>query len=638
MNFSRLTLAATSLLVAATATFAQDLTVTTDSGTLTTSEASHNSPDYSPFVDRNLPDKILWGDTHLHTSLSVDAGFFGNKLGPEQAYRFARGEEVTASKGERAKLIRPLDFLVIADHAVYYGLPVQLATSDPILLADPTGKRWHKLYNGTQEEAMQAFYEVLQSGTKGEILIKNPSALRSVWEKTVATTESYNEPGVFTAINGWEWSTATDGNNLHRVVMLRDGAERAKQIVPFSLADSQDVEDLWDFMQGYEERTGGQILAIPHNGNWSNGQMFSLKRVNGKALNTGYARARQRWEPVYEATQIKGDGETHPLLSSDDEFADFGTWDKGNIGGLQKKTSDMLPFEYARSALRLGLEQEAKLKVNPFKFGMIGATDSHTSLATAREDNFFGKNPAGEPAKSRWDHVFMKGQTGEDTTYYNWETLASGLAGVWARENTREAIWDAFKRREVYATSGSRILVRVFGGWNFTADEVERQDFADRGYRSGVPMGGDLTTAPRGKAPSFMVRALRDPDNANLDRLQIIKGWLDNKGDSHERIYDVACSDGRAIKNRRCEKTVGNTVNVAEASYTNTIGDPLLTAHWVDPDFDPKQSAFYYVRVLEIPKPSWLAYDARYFQIKMPGYIPMTVQDRAYTSPIWYTP
>jgi hypothetical protein len=638
MIFSRLTLAVTSLLVAAAATFAQDLTVTTDSGTLTKSEASHNSPDYSPFVDRKLPDKILWGDTHLHTSLSVDAGFFGNKLGPEQAYRFARGEEVTASKGERAKLIRPLDFLVIADHALYYGLPVQLANSDPALLADPTGKRWHKLYNGTQEEAMQAFYEVIQSGTKGDILIKNPTALRSVWEKTVATAENYNEPGVFTAINGWEWSTATDGNNLHRVVMLRDDAERARQIVPFSLADSQDVEDLWDFMQNYEERTGGQILAIPHNGNWSNGQMFSLKRVNGKSLNTGYARARQRWEPVYEATQIKGDGETHPLLSTDDEFADFGTWDKGNIGGSQKKTSDMLPFEYARSALRLGLEQEAKLKVNPFKFGMIGATDSHTSLATTREDNFFGKNPAGEPAKSRWDHVFMKGQTGEDTTYYNWETLASGLAGVWARENTREAIWDAFKRREVYATSGSRILVRIFAGWDFRADEVERPDFADRGYRGGVPMGGDLSKAPSGKAPSFIVRALRDPDNANLDRLQIIKGWLDKKGGSHERIYDIACADGRSIKERRCVEAVGNTVNVAQASYTNTIGDPLLTAHWVDPDFDAAQRAFYYVRVLEIPKPSWLAYDARYFQINMPENIPMTVQDRAYTSPIWYTP
>jgi len=638
MKPTRITRVSVALLLAATATFGKDLTVSTDSGTLTTSEASHNTPDYSPFVDRNIPDNIYWGDTHLHTSLSVDAGFFGNKLGPEQAYRFARGEEVVASRGERVKLIRPLDFLVIADHALYYGLPVQLATSDPILLADPIGKRWHKLYNGTQEESMQAFYEVIQSGTKGEILIKNPAALRSVWERTVETSEKYNEPGVFTAINGWEWSTATNGNNLHRVVMLRDDAERARQIVPFSLADSEDAEDLWAFMQDYEKNTGGQILAIPHNGNWSNGQMFKLQRVNGKSLNADYARARQRWEPVYEVTQIKGDGETHPLLSTEDEFADFGTWDKGNIGGMQKKTKGMLPFEYARSALRLGLEQEAKLDVNPFKFGMIGATDAHTSLATSREDNFFGKNPGSEPAKSRWDHIFMKGQTGEDTTYYNWETLASGLAGVWARENTRAAIWDAFKRREVYATSGSRIRVRVFGGWDFGADEVERQDFADRGYRGGVPMGGELSDAPRGKAPSFMVRALRDPDNANLDRIQIIKGWLDDKGESHERIYDIACADGRAIRERRCDKAVGNTVNVAQASYTNTIGDPLLTAHWVDPDFDAGQRAFYYVRVLEIPKPSWLAYDARYYQISMPAEIPMTVQDRAYTSPIWYTP
>jgi hypothetical protein len=638
MNSPRYILASVALLLTATGASGKDLTVTTDSGTLTKTEASHNSPDYSPFVDRSIPDNIFWGDTHVHTSLSVDAGFFGNKLGPEQAYRFARGEEVTASRGERVKLIRPLDFLVIADHALYYGLPVQLATSDPVVLADPTGKRWHKLYNGTQEEAMQAFYEVIQSGSKGELLIKNPAALRSVWERTVETAEKYNEPGVFTAINGWEWSTATNGNNLHRVVMLRDDAERANQIVPFSLADSEDAEDLWAFMQDYEKNTGGQILAIPHNGNWSNGQMFKLQRVNGKSLNADYARARQRWEPVYEVTQIKGDGETHPLLSTDDEFADFGTWDKGNIGGMQKKTEDMLSFEYARSALRLGLEQEAKLNVNPFKFGMIGATDAHTSLATSREDNFFGKNPGSEPAKSRWDHIFMKGQTGDDTTYYNWETLASGLAGVWARDNTRAAIWDAFKRREVYATSGSRIRVRVFGGWGFGADEVERQDFADRGYRGGVPMGGDLSNAPLSRAPTFMVRALRDPDNANLDRIQMIKGWLDKKGNSHERIYDIACADDRAISKGRCDKSVGSTVDVAKASYTNTIGDPLLTAHWVDPDFDAGQRAFYYVRVLEIPKPSWLAYDARYYQIKMPENIPMTVRDRAYTSPIWYTP
>jgi hypothetical protein len=419
--------------------------------------------------------------------------------------------------------------------------------------------------------------------------------------------------------------------------MFRDGPERVKQVVPFSAFDSENVEDLWAYMQGYQDRTNGQVLAIPHNGNWSNGNMFSLTRNNGERMNAAYAEARMRFEPVYEVTQIKGDGEAHPFLSPNDEFADFGTWDKGNIAGVERKTNDMLEFEYGRSALRLGLAQEERLGVNPFKFGLIGATDAHTSLATTREDNFFGKNPPGEPAPGRWEHVFMEGQQ-EGTTYYTWETLASGLAGVWARENTREAIWDAFKRREVYATTGSRITVRVFGGWDFSADEVERPDFADRGYAAGVPMGGDLTSAPAGKAPSFMIRALRDPDNANLDRIQIIKGWLDASGETHERIYDVACSDDRAIRNRRCERPVGNTVNVTDASYTNTIGDPLLTAHWVDPDFDPDQSAFYYVRVLEIPKPSWQAYDAKYFEVEMSDEVPMTVQDRAYTSPIWYTP
>ncbi len=581
---------------------------------------------------------MLWGDTHLHTSYSADAGFFGNTLDPEKAYRLARGEEVVSSTGLRVKLLRPLDFLVVADHGVYYGLPDLLAKGDPSLLADPVGKRWYDLYNGTQEESMQAFYEALSSVQRGEQLIKNPTVMRTVWERVVDFAEQYNNPGVFTAINGYEWSTNTNGNNLHRVVMFRDGPDRVKQIVPFSAFDSEDPEKFWAFLQGYEDRTGGRVLAIAHNGNWSNGRMFSLKKKNGERIDTAYAETRIRWEPVYEATQIKGDGEAHPFLSPNDEFADFGTWDKGNIGGLEKKTNDMLEFEYARSALRNGLAQEAKLGVNPFKFGMIGATDAHTSLATTREDNFFGKNTPGEPAAERWGHVFMKGKTGDDTSYYTWETLASGLAGVWARENTREAIWDAFKRKEVYATTGSRILVRVFGGWDFKADEVERQDFADRGYRGGVPMGGDLTKAPKGKAPSFMIRALRDADNANLDRVQIIKGWLDKSGETHERIYDVACSDGRKIAKRRCDKSVGSTVDVANASYTNTIGDPLLTAHWVDPAFDPKQRAFYYVRVLEIPKPRWTAYDAKFFKVKMPEGTKMTVQDRAYTSPIWYTP
>jgi hypothetical protein len=382
----------------------------TEAGTLDVKNVAHNAPDYSPFVDRHVPDRVLWGDTHLHTKLSLDAGFFGNTLGPEEAYRFAMGEEVTSSTGERAKLIRPLDWLVVADHGVYYGLVDLITTADPAFLADPVGKRWYDLYNGTKEEAMQGFYEALGSVQKNKSMFKNEAATRSVWEKAVATAEQYNRPGVFTAIIGYEWSSNPNGANLHRVVMFRDGEDRVKQILPFSAFDSEDPEKLWDFMEGYEDKTGGRALAIAHNGNWSNGIMFSLKKANGRRIDTAFAETRARWEPVYETTQIKGDGEAHPFLSPNDEFADYGTWDKGNIGGIVAKTDDMLPYEYARSALRLGLQQEEKLGVNPFKFGMVGSTDAHTSLATTREDNFFGKTPAAEPAANRWDHVFMKGK------------------------------------------------------------------------------------------------------------------------------------------------------------------------------------------------------------------------------------
>jgi hypothetical protein len=608
-----------------------------DAGTLGEDDVAHNKQDFSPFVDRHVPDKVLWGDTHLHSSYSFDAGFFGNILPPELAYRFARGEEVTSSTGERVKLIRPLDFLVVADHAEYFGMSDLMAKGDPVLQEDPVTARWYKMRQGTPEESMDAFYEGVESVSTAENYVKSPAMQRTAWDKTLDIAEQYNDPGTFTAIIGWEWSALPNGNNLHRVVMLRDGADRAGQVVPFSAFDSQDPEDLWDFLQGYENKTGGRALAIAHNGNWGTGLMFGLEKLDGGKIDAPYARTRARWEPVYEVTQIKGDSEAHPFLSPNDEFADFGTWDKGDIGGRNVITNDMLPGQYARAALLQGLQLESKLDANPFKFGMIGSSDAHTSLATTREDNYFGKNPPGEPAADRWEHVFMEGEK-EGTTYYNWETLASGLAAAWTRENTRDAIWDAFKRKEVYATTGSRMTVRVFGGWDFTADEVERQDFADRGYKGGVPMGGDLTAAPKGKAPTFMIRALRDPDNANLDRIQIIKGWLKDNGETEERIYDIVCSDGRKIVDRRCDRPVGNTVNVADASYTNTIGDPLLTAYWKDPDFDTEQRAFYYVRVLEIPKPSWLAHDAKRFGVKMPDDLPMTVQDRAYTSPIWYTP
>ncbi len=612
--------------------FAQEFTVDKE-------DIRGDEQDYSPYVDRNIPDRVYWGDTHFHTSNSPDAGLVGNTLGAAEGFRFARGEEVTSSSGLRVKLIRPLDFLVITDHAEYIGLAPMIRRSDPVLLADPYGKRWHDMFQAGPDSAYDAFIEILGSATRREELIRNERVKRSIWERFTAIADEYNEPGRFTAFIGFEWSSLPDGNNLHRVVVFRDAAARANQVLPYSLFDGEDPEDLWKYLAGYEAKTGGNVLAIAHNGNLSNGYMFADKRLNGKPITRAYADTRMQWEPLYEVTQIKGDGEAHPLLSPEDEFADFENWDKSNIAGTKPKEDWMLQHEYGRSALKLGLQLESQTGANPYKFGLIGSTDSHTSLATTREDNYFGKFTKTEPSPHRYEHEVIRSAVDPKLSSYSSEEVASGLAGVWARENTREALFDAMERKEVYATTGSRILVRVFGGWDFTADEVERPDFADQGYARGVPMGSDLSKAPAGKAPTFMIRAVRDPDNANLDRVQVIKGWLDGKGKLQERIYDVAVSDGRTIgADGRCKTPVGSTVDVPNATYTNTIGDPLLAAHWVDPDFDPKERAFYYVRVIEIPKPRWSAYDAYRFGITMPEHVRMTVQDRAYTSPIWYTP
>jgi len=411
------------------------------------------------------------------------------------------------------------------------------------------------------------------------------------------------------------------------------------QVVPFSAFDSENPEDLWKYLAAYEKKTGGQVLAIPHNGNMSNGRMFALADMLGNPLTRDYAERRSRWEPLLEVTQSKGNGEAHPFLSPNDEFADFEIWDSGNMMNPQApKTKDMLHFEYARSALKNGLMLEAKLGVNPFKFGMIGSTDTHTALTTVDEDNFFGKLPSSEPSPERWNEVFLKKVDGTPAVS-GWQIQAAGLCGVWARENTREALFDAMQRKEVYGMTGPRMTVRIFAGWDFQVDEVEAQDFAAQGYKRGVPMGGDLKSAPPGKAPTFLVRAMRDPDGANLDRVQIIKGWLDAENEVHERIYDVAVPGSRTIDaDGRCKTPVGNTVDVPNATWKNTIGTPLLLAYWKDPDFDAKQRAFYYVRVIQIPSPRWTAYDCKRFGIKMPDYVPMTVTDRAYTSPVWYTP
>jgi hypothetical protein len=598
---------------------------------------------YSPYVDQHFPLRVLWGDVHHHSSYSVDSGLIGNRLGPEVSFRFARGEELVSNTGQRVQLIRPLDFLVVTDHAEYLGIADLLGRADPTLLATDVGQEWYENVQAGGEQAWQAVVAMMDDFKTGTPRYDDPKVKRSVWDRVVDIASEYNQPGTFTALNGYEWSAITSGEgtdpagaNLHRVVVFRDGPDRVKQIIPFSAFDSQDPEELWEFLAEYEANTGGRILAIPHNGNVSNGLMYA-EIVNGQAMTRDYAERRARWEPLLEITQTKGDGEAHPVLSPEDEFADFETWDQGDTFGNPKEDW-MLQYEYARSTFQVGIRLEDRLGVNPFKFGVIGSTDSHVSLSTTREENYFGKLPSLEPSATRTQGVFLRDQAGE-VAVNDWETGASGLAAVWARENTREAIFDALARKEVYGTSGTRITVRVFAGWDFQSEEVERPDFAAQGYARGVPMGGDLTSAPAGAAPTFMVRALRDPDGANLDRVQIIKGWLGADGETQERIYDVAVSGGRSIgPDGRARTSVGNTVDVGNASYTNSIGDALLMAHWVDPDFDPDQRAFYYVRVIEIPTPRWTAYDAKRFGITMPDEVRMTVTDRAYTSPIWYTP
>ena len=593
---------------------------------------------YSPYAGRAYADQVLFGDMHFHTELSFDAGLIGTSLDVHDGYRMARGEKVFSNTGQPVQLIRPLDFLVITDHAEMMGLAPAIRESNPILISDPWGKWVHERFNSGQEGRMEAFADIIERSLAGENPFSSPELTKSIWRDFVRIADQYNEPGRFSAMTGFEWTSTPDGDNLHRVVVFGDRADKTSQTLPFSLFDGDDPQDLWRYLETYENKIGGNALAIPHNGNLSNGLMFSDKTGSGDPIDRAYAAARIRWEPIIEITQVKGDGETHPLLSTEDEFADYETWDVGNLDGSAAKEEWMLQYEYGRSALKLGLKLGQELGVNPYKFGLSGATDTHTALATTREENFFGKYQHTEPSPERHNREVIPAEDPALRILTSQE-VASGLTAVWARENTREALFEAMKRKEVYATTGTRIRVRVFGGWDFEPNDVVRPDFIDQGYRRGVPMGGDLISPPDGKAPSFMIRALRDPDGANLDRIQIIKGWLDQDGTLQERIYDVAVSDSREIgDDGRAIEKVGNTVDVANATYTNTIGDALMAAHWTDPNFHASEHAFYYVRVLKIPTPRWTTYDAAFFEIDLPNNVPATIQDRAYTSPIWYTP
>jgi hypothetical protein len=525
------------------------------------------------------------------------------------------------------------------------GFFPRLYEGDPKMLADPTGKRWYDMVQQGGQHGVEAAVEIIVAFSQGkfpEALASLPGdpAYRSAWEEAINAAEQYNEPGRYTAFIGYEWTSNTGGNNLHRVVIYRDGGFRAGMLEPYTTLKplgSDNPRDLWKWMQAYQEKTGGRMLAIAHNGNLSNGRMFPLiDTFTGDALDRHYTETRAKWEPLYEATQIKGDGETHPFLSPNDELADYETWDQGNLDLSVTKKDEMLQYEYARSGLLMGLKLGQQTGVNPYQFGMIGSTDSHTGLATAQEDNFFGKHTGTEPGPGRISHPMAK--VG-DAEYPGWSMVSSGLAAVWAKENTREAIFDAMVHKETYATTGSRMLVRFFGGWEFTEEDALGRNPAFAGYHKGVPMGGELLAAPEGIAPSFLVAALKDPLSGNLDRIQVIKGWMDSKGKLHERVYDVVVSGGRKIgKDGRCKQAVGNTVDVKRATWKNTIGDPELITVWKDPDFDPKERAFYYARIIEIPTPRWTAYEAARFGIDMPANVPLTTQERAYTSPIWYTP
>jgi len=606
------------------------------------SEGVRSRKHYSPYAGRSFPTRVYWGDTHLHTDNSLDARGFGALVDVDDAFRFAKGEEVRTSTGLMFKISRPLDWLVVADHSDGMGAMKEIIKGNPDLLRDPKLREWHNQFNEGGEAAFTATMDVINSFSQGNMpeAATDPRFVRTIWEAYLKTCEEHNDPGHFTSIIGYEWTSTENGNNLHRNVLYRGNADKAIQKLPFTAEESFNPEDLWTWMAEYEDKTGGKVLALAHNGNMSNGIMFPVEvnPATGKPLTKKYVEDRIRWEPLYEVTQIKGDGEAHPKLSPDDEFADHETLELGNLNLTVVKEDYMLQYEYAREALKNGLKLEKEFGTNPYKFGMVGSTDSHTGIAGIEEENYIGKHAGTEPSPERWDHPMAKFAGRQ---YDGWAMSASGYAGVWATDNTREALFDAMMRKEVYATTGPRILVRFFGGWEFEDKDAMNRLPAEVGYSRGVPMGGELFTAPKGESPTFLVAALKDPFSGNLDRIQIVKGWLGKDGQTYEKVYDVVWSEPETRKvDKKTGKVpaVGNTVDVKNATWTNTIGDPEFIKVWKDPDFDPGVPSFYYARVIEIPTPRWTAYDAYRYGVTLDEKVWVTIQERAYTSPIWYNP
>jgi hypothetical protein len=580
--------------------------------------------------------KLLWGDTHLHTAHSTDAYGSGNLfIDPEQAFRFARGLPVMHPVlRSRVQIARPLDFLVVADHSDFLGIQVYLQKDDPRLTATERGRRLREL---TLQNPNAVFRMVIAGGqefTREQLMETYKPVMMQPWLDAIDAAERNNQPGVFTAISGWEWSSHRENRNLHRVIFSDAPAMALRQFFPYSNLESERPEDLWAWLEKTSKQLSMDFIAIPHNSNMSTGLMFDRVDSWGRPFTAEYARTRARWEPVMEITQAKGTSEVHPELSPNDEFAEFEIFRR--LFFAQQPRAH--PADYARSALLAGLELQNQIGVNPYKLGMIGSSDIHTGMTTTEESSFGGAvardiRPEERAAAPR------NRPPQQAASLAAWELSASGLAGVWARDNTRTGIADAFRRKEVYATSGTRIQLRVFGGFSFQPAHANAKDVAEPGYRYGVPMGADLTKAPQGKPVTLLIHAVRDPQGANLDRIQVVKGWLDQGGKAHEKIFDVAWSGNRKVGANGKLPAVGDTVNPATASYTNTIGTAQLATVWKDPEFNPAQTAFYYVRALEIPTPRHQVYDAVALGMNPADTAqPLRIQERAWSSPIWYTP
>jgi hypothetical protein len=602
--------------------------------------------------------QVYFGDTHLHTSYSFDA-FLNNNFSadPDTAYRWAKGEPVIHPYNRaRVQINTPLDFLVVSDHAEMLGVMREIR-NDTIEWEDigwyDSIKRWlavRALNNALDDDLGRAFFGRFlpqSAAVKGgdpvadihnniggqAIFGDTTNTTRDAWQDIIAAAEKHNDPGTFTSILGWEWSSIPTGANLHRIVVTPDGADKASQYIPYGSDQSQYPEDLWQWLDDTAALTDSRFIAIPHNSNISKGYMFGTTTVKGQPITADYARTRMQWEPITEVTQIKGDSETHVKFSPEDEFADFETYE--HYIQTTKSKTPVSPGDYVRPALKTGLALEQNIGVNPYKFGFIGSTDAHSGLSSPEEGNFWGKMAKDSTPETK--APVLGNPTGAD----GWDMSASGLAAVWATENSREAIYAAFKRKETYATSGPRLRVQMFGGWGFPDNAEQSEDFAAIGYKHGVPMGGDIIgtdAQTKGTAPSFLLRAVKDPLDANLDRIQMVKGWVDAAGEQHEHVYNVAWSDGRELDADGKLPAVGNTVDLTSARYTNTIGQAEFAVQWSDPDFNPEQSAFYYARVLQIPTPRNGLFDALALQLDEPPKGAKTIQERAYTSPIWYQP